>query len=140
MDSLNLHGCTALVLGVANRWSIAYAIADLLQAHGVRLAVTYQNERVKDEVYKLARDWDNVLIMPCELTDEAQVEAVFERIGTEFGQLNHLVHCIAFAEREDLKGEFRNVSRRGFHTAMDVSAYTLIAAARHATGSMTPCS
>lgn len=132
MDILNLHGRTALVLGVANRWSIAYAIADLLQAHGVRLAVTYQNERVKDEVYKLTRDWNNVLIMPCELTDETQVEAVFERIGTEFGQLNYLIHCIAFAEREDLKGEFRNVSRRGFHTAMDISAYTLIEAARHA--------
>jgi enoyl-[acyl-carrier protein] reductase I len=132
MDALNLSGRTALVLGVANRWSIAYAIADLLQAHGVRLAVTYQNERVKDEVYKLTRDWDNVLIMPCELTDEAQVEAVFERLGTEFGQLNYLVHCIAFAKREDLKGEFRNVSRSGFQTAMDISAYTLIAAARHA--------
>ena len=94
MDVLNLHGRTALVLGVANRWSIAYAIADLLHAHGVRLAVTYQNERVKDEVYKLTGDWDNVLIMPCELTDEAQIEAVFERLGTEFGQLNYLVHCI----------------------------------------------
>ena len=132
MDDLNLGGRTALVLGIANRWSIAYAIADRLQAHGVRLAVTYQNERIKDEVHKLTSGWDNVLIMPCELTDEAQVEAVFERIGTEFGQLNYLLHCIAFAERADLQGEFRNVSRDGFHTAMEISAYTLIAAARHA--------
>lgn len=132
MDVLNLRGQTALVLGIANRWSIAYAIADLLQAQGVRLAVTYQNERVKDEVHKLASAWDNVLILPCELTDEGQVEAVFERIGTEFGQLNHLIHCIAFAEREDLQGEFRHISRQGFHTAMDISAYTLITAARHA--------
>lgn len=132
MDVLKLQGQTALVLGIANRWSIAYAIADLLQAHGVRLAVTYQNERVKDEVHKLAGDWDNVLIMPCELTDEGQIEAVFDRIRTEFGQLNHLIHCIAFAEREDLQGEFRQVSRQGFHTALDISAYTLIATARHA--------
>ena len=132
MDDLNLGGRTALVLGIANRWSIAYAIADRLQAHGVRLAVTYQNERIKDEVHKLTSGWDNVLVMPCELTDEAQVEAVFERIGTEFGQLNYLLHCIAFAERADLQGEFRNVSRDGFHTAMEISAYTLIAAARHA--------
>ena len=132
MDDLNLGGRTALVLGIANRWSIAYAIADRLQEHGVRLAVTYQNERIKDEVHKLTSGWDNVLIMPCELTDEAQVEAVFERIGTEFGQLNYLLHCIAFAERADLQGEFRNVSRDGFHTAMEISAYTLIAAARHA--------
>ena len=79
MDALNLSGKTALVLGIANRWSIAYAIAQQLQTHGVRLAVTYQNERVREEVHKLTRDWDNVLVLPCELTDTAQVEAVFDR-------------------------------------------------------------
>ena len=132
MDELNLSGRTALVLGIANRWSIAYAIAHQLQAHGVRLAVTYQNERVKEEVHKLTRDWDDVLVLPCELTDEAQVDAVFGRLQAEFGQLNYLLHCIAFAERADLQGAFRQVSREGFHTAMEISAYTLIAAARHA--------
>jgi enoyl-[acyl-carrier protein] reductase I len=132
MDSLHLSGKTALVLGVANRWSIAYAIAQQLQAHGVRLAVTYQNERVKDEVYKLTSDWPNVVVLPCELTDERQVESVFERLRAEFGQLNYLAHCIAFAERADLQGSFRNVSRDGFHTAMDISAYTLISVARRA--------
>jgi enoyl-[acyl-carrier protein] reductase I len=130
MDELNLSGRTALVLGIANRWSIAYAIAHQLQAHGVRLAVTYQNERIRDEVHKLTRDWDNVLVLPCELTDEAQVDAVFGRLQEEFGQLNYLLHCIAFAERADLQGAFRQVSRDGFHTAMDISAYTLIAVAR----------
>jgi enoyl-[acyl-carrier protein] reductase I len=129
---LDLSGRTALVLGVANRWSIAYAIAQQLQAHGVRLAVTYQNERVKDEVLKLTSDWDDVLVLPCELTDEAQVDAVFERLRREFGHLNYLVHCIAFAERNDLQGDFRQVSRQGFQTALDISAYTLIAAARRA--------
>jgi enoyl-[acyl-carrier protein] reductase I len=132
MDYLNLSGKTALVLGVANRWSIAYAIAQLLHEHGVRLAVTYQNERVKDEVYKLVSEWDGTLILPCDLTDDAQVEATFARLQQEFGQLNYLAHCIAFAEREDLHGEFRNVSRSGFQTAMEVSAYTLIAVARRA--------
>lgn len=132
MDDLNLSGRTALVLGIANRWSIAYAIAQQLQAHGVRLAVTYQNERVKDEVGKLTSDWSDTLILPCELTDEAQVNTVFDRLATEFGQLNYVAHCIAFAEREDLQGDFRNVSRQGFHTAMDISAYTLIEVARHA--------
>jgi enoyl-[acyl-carrier protein] reductase I len=111
MDALNLSGRTALVLGIANRWSIAYAIAQQLQAHGVRLAVTYQNERVKAEVHKLTEAWDNVLVLPCELTDTAQVEAVFDRLQAEFGQLNYLIHCIAFAERADLQGAFRNVSR-----------------------------
>lgn len=132
MDELNLSGRTALVLGIANRWSIAYAIAHQLQAHGVRLAVTYQNERVKEEVYKLTTAWDNVLVLPCELTDEAQVATVFERLQAEFGQLNYLLHCIAFAERGDLQGAFRNVSRQGFHTALDISAYTLTAVARQA--------
>jgi enoyl-[acyl-carrier protein] reductase I len=132
MDYLNLKGRTALVLGIANRWSIAYAIAQLLHTHGVRLAVTYQNERVKEEVHKLASEWPEALIVPCDLADEAQVEALFACLQQEFGQLNCLVHCIAFAEREDLQGEFRQVSRSGFRTAMDISAYTLIAAARQA--------
>jgi Enoyl-[acyl-carrier-protein] reductase (NADH) len=132
MNYLNLSGKTGLVLGIANRWSIAYAIANLLQAHGVRLAVTYQNERVKEEVHKLTRDWNDALVLPCELTDEAQVDAVFDRLRTEFGQLNFLIHCIAFAERADLQGAFRNVSRQGFHTAMDISTYTLIAVVQRA--------
>jgi enoyl-[acyl-carrier protein] reductase I len=132
MDYLNLRGKTALVLGIANRWSIAYAIAEQLHAHGVRLAVTYQNERVRDEVHKLTSVWPDVLLMPCELTDEAQVQSVFEHIQKEFGQLNYLLHCIAFADRADLQGAFREVSRQGFHTAMDISAYTLIAVARRA--------
>jgi enoyl-[acyl-carrier protein] reductase I len=132
MDSLNLCGRTALVLGIANRWSIAYAIAEQLHTHGVRLAVTYQNERVRDEVHKLTSDWPDTLLMPCELTDDAQVQTVFEQIQKEFGQLNYLLHCIAFAERADLQGAFRDVSRQGFHTAMDISAYTLIATARRA--------
>jgi enoyl-[acyl-carrier protein] reductase I len=132
MDYLNLRGKTALVLGIANRWSIAYAIAEQLHAHGVRLAVTYQNERLRDEVHKLTSVWPDVLLMPCELTDEAQVQNVFEQLQKEFGQLNYLLHCIAFADRADLQGAFREVSRQGFHTAMDISAYTLIAVARRA--------
>ncbi len=130
MEALNLTGKTALVLGIANRWSIAYAIADRLHAQGARLAVTYQNERVKDEVYKLTSDWQDVVHMPCELTDDAQVDAMSERVQAELGQLNYLVHCVAFAEREDLQDPFRDISRSGFHTAMDISAYSLIAVAR----------
>ena len=132
MDTLQLNGRTALVLGIANRWSIAYAIAQLLQEHGVRLAVTYQNERIGAEVHKLTSAWPNVLYLPCELTDDAQVDAVFKQIQEEFGQLNYLIHCIAFADRADLQGEFRQMSRQGFHTAMDISAYSLVAVARRA--------
>ncbi len=132
MDTLQLHGKTALVLGVANRWSIAYAIADLLQAHGVRLALTYQNERIGDEVRKLSSNWPHGIHLPCELTDETQVDGVFTHLANTFGQLNYLIHCIAFADRADLQGDFRNISRTGFHTAMEVSAYTFIAVARRA--------
>ena len=132
VDSLHLSGHTALVLGIANRWSIAYAIAQLLQEHGVRLAVAYQNERIGAEVRKLTSDWSDVLYLPCELTDDAQIDATFAQIQAQFGQLNHLIHCIAFADRAELQGEFRKMSRAGFHTAMDISAYSLVAVAQRA--------
>jgi enoyl-[acyl-carrier protein] reductase I len=136
MDYLDLSGKTALVLGIANRWSIAYAIASLLHEHGVRLAVTYQNERIGDEVRKLTSPWPDVVHLACELTDDAQVDAVFTRLRQEFGQLNYLIHCIAFADRAELQGAFRNISRGGFHTAMDISAYSLIAVAQRAASLM----
>ena len=138
MDSFNLNGKTALVLGIANRWSIAYAIAQVLQEHGVRLVVTYQNERIGAEVRKLTSDWSNVLYLPCELTDESQIDTAFAQIKAEVGQLNHLIHCIAFADRAELQGEFRKISRSGFQTAMDISAYSLIAVARRAAPLMPP--
>ena len=130
MEALNLSGKTALVFGIANRWSIAYAIADQLHTQGARLAVTYQNERVKDEVHKLTSDWHNVVHLPCELTDDAQVDRVRDQVKAEFGQLNYLIHCVAFAEREDLQDPFRDISRQGFKTALDISAYSLIAVAQ----------
>jgi enoyl-[acyl-carrier protein] reductase I len=127
MEELNLAGKTAVVLGIANRWSIAYAIASALQAQGARLAVTYQNERVKDDVYKLTSDWPGVLHLPCELTEDSDIDAVRDQVQAEFGQVDILVHCVAFAPREDLQDPFRNISRSGFHTALDISAYSLIA-------------
>lgn len=130
MEELNLTGKTAVVLGIANRWSIAYAIANTLQVHGARLAVTYQNERVKDDVYKLTSDWPGVLHLPCELTEDSAIDAVRDQVQTAFGQVDMLVHCVAFAPREDLQDPFRNISRRGFHMALDISAYSLIAVAQ----------
>ena len=130
MNYLDLSGKTALVLGIANRWSIAYAIANNLQTHGARLAVAYQNERVKDEVHKLTGDWNDVVHMPCELTDDVQVDALADQVRQEFGHLNYLIHSVAFAEREDLQDPFRNISREGFHKALDISAYSLIAVAQ----------
>lgn len=130
MEALNLTGKTAVVMGIANRWSIAYAIADALQAQGARLAVTYQNERVKEDVYKLTSDWPGVIHVPCELTEDGDIDAVRDQIQDEFGQVDILVHCVAFAPREDLQDPFRNISRSGFRTALDISAYSLIAVAQ----------
>ncbi|ETX02916.1 MAG: enoyl-ACP reductase, partial [Candidatus Entotheonella gemina] len=98
--------------------------------HGARLAVTYQNERVKDDVYKLTGDWPGVLHMPCELTEDSNIDAVRDRVQAEFGRVDILVHAVAFAPREDLQDPFRNISRSGFHTALDISAYSLIAVAQ----------
>lgn len=130
MEALNLTGKTAVLLGIANRWSIAYAIGNALQAQGVRLAVTYQNERVKDDVYKLTSDWPGVLHLPCELTEDSDIDMIRDRVQAEFGQVDILVHCVAFAPREDLQDPFRDISRSGFHTALDISAYSLIAVAQ----------
>lgn len=130
MEALDLTGKTAVVLGIANRWSIAYAIANALQAQGARLAVTYQNERVKDDVVKLTQDWPGVLHLPCELTEDSDIDAVRDQVQAAFGQVDILVHCVAFAPREDLQDPFRNISRSGFHTALDISAYSLIAVAQ----------
>ncbi len=130
MEALDLTGKTAVVLGIANRWSIAYAIASALQAQGARLAVTYQNERVKDDVVKLTQDWPGVLHLPCELTEDGDIDAVRDQVQAELGQVDILVHCVAFAPREDLQDPFRDISRSGFHTALDISAYSLIAVAQ----------
>ncbi len=130
MEALDLTGKTAVVLGIANRWSIGYAIASALQAQGARLAVTYQNERVKDDVIKLTSDWPGVLHLPCELTEDSDIDAVRDQVQAEFGQVDCLVHSVAFAPREDLQDPFRSISRSGFHTALDISAYSLIAVAQ----------
>ncbi len=130
MEALNLTGKTAVVMGIANRWSIAYAIAEALQAQGARLAITYQNERVKDAVYKLTSDWPGVAHYPCDISEDSDIDTVRDQVQAEFGQVDILVHCIAFAPPEALQDPFRNMPRSGFHTALDVSAYSLIAVAQ----------
>jgi enoyl-[acyl-carrier protein] reductase I len=127
-----LDGKTGIVFGVANKRSIAWAIAQALSREGMRLAFTYQGERLKDGVESLANTLPGSLILPCDVTSDQEIEAVYQKVDEAFGRLDALVHSVAFAPREDLEGEFVNTSREGFKTAHDISAYSLVALTRGA--------
>jgi enoyl-[acyl-carrier protein] reductase I len=128
----DLQGKTGLVVGIANKRSISWAIAQAASAAGARLAVTYQGERLEENVRDLSAGLTDPLILPCDVTDDAQIAHVFAEIDREFGGLDFVVHGAAFARREDLDGPFSQTTRDGFKLALDVSAYSLIALARGA--------
>ena len=132
MYPIDLSGKKGIVFGVANDRSIAWGIASLLADAGARLALTYQNDRVKDRVTRLADTLEDALTLPCDATDDAQISDVFSRVEESFGDISFLVHSIAFAQREDLSGRFADTSRQGFQIALEVSAYSLIPLVRHA--------
>jgi enoyl-[acyl-carrier protein] reductase I len=127
-----LEGKTGLVFGVANKRSIAWAIAQALSREGMRLAFTYQGERLKEAVESLAVALPDSLILPCDVTSDAEVDSVFRSVDESFGRLDSLVHSVAFAPREDLENEFVKTSREGFKTAHDISAYSLVSLTRAA--------
>jgi enoyl-[acyl-carrier protein] reductase I len=135
MDALDLTGKNALVLGVANHRSIAWGIARELAARGARLCLTYQGERFKGTLEKLAEEanFKDPLLLPLDVNDDAQIDQAFATIKAQMGGLDALAHCIAFAQKEDLDGDFRDTSREGFRIALEVSAYSLIALAKRAT-------
>jgi enoyl-[acyl-carrier protein] reductase I len=126
------EGRTGLIVGVANKRSIAWAIAQVLDARGARLAVTYQGERLEENVRELCAGLTDPLILPLDVTDDGQIAKVFEEIGAAFGGLDFLVHGAAFAPREELAAPFVETSREGFRMSLDISAYSLIALARGA--------
>ena len=128
-----LNGTCGLIVGVANKRSISWAIAQAAAREGARLALTYQGERLEENVRELACELDQPLILPCDVTSDDQIAALYETIGREFGGLDFLVHGAAFAPREELDGRFLNTSREGFRLALDISAYSLVALARGAT-------
>ena len=132
MYPVDLEGKVGIVFGIANDRSIAWAIARVLHRAGARLAFTYQNERLRDRVSKLANTVDGSLLLECDVNDDGQIESVFSQIAEKYGRLDLLVHSIAFANRDDLGGEFSKTGREGFRVAMDVSAYSLIPLAHHA--------
>jgi enoyl-[acyl-carrier protein] reductase I len=133
-----LEGKTGIVFGVANKRSIAWAIAQAWAREGAKLAFTYQGERLKENVAELAGTFGaDTLILPCDVTKDEEIAAVFKSVGEKFGKLNLLLHSVAFAPKEALEGEFVNTSREAFRVAHDVSAYSLVALARAAAPLMT---
>ncbi|MDH4226809.1 MAG: enoyl-ACP reductase [Deltaproteobacteria bacterium] len=127
-----LDGRKALIMGVANERSIAWAIAEAFKKEGAELAFTYGAEVLKDRVTPLAESVGSKLILPCDVTKDEDIDKLFDKIKEEWGSLNILVHSIAFAKKEELKGRFVDTSRDGFSLAMDISAYSLVATARRA--------
>jgi enoyl-[acyl-carrier protein] reductase I len=128
---LGLAGKRGIVLGIANHRSIAWAIAQALAAEGVQLALTYQ-ERMEESVRKLAAELKDPLVLPCDVQKDEEVASVFGTIEREWGQLDVLVHSLAFAPREALDGDFLDTSREAFATALDISAYSLVQVGRAA--------
>jgi enoyl-[acyl-carrier protein] reductase I len=127
-DFAQKHG---LIVGVANKRSISWAIAQAVARRGARLALTYQG-RFDEHVHELSQGLEQPLVLPCDVSSDAEIATVFEKITQEFGGLDFLVHGAAFAPRDELERPFVNTSRDGFRVTMDVSAYSLIALTRHA--------
>ena len=133
MYPIDLKGKKGVILGVANDRSIAWSIARVLDQAGARLALTYQGGRLQERVTRLADTLEDAMVLPCDATDDDQIEALFQTVKQEFGDISFLVHSIAYANRDDLKGEFSKTARDSFLMSIDISAYSLIPIARYAT-------
>jgi len=130
-----LDGKKALILGVANKRSIAWGIATAFQREGAELAFSYATERLKsnvDELVATLPGHERMPVIPCDVTKQEEIDTLYTAITERWGSLDILVHCIAFAPLEELKGEFRGVSRQGMLAAIDISAYSLVALTRGA--------
>ncbi len=127
---LNLAGKKGLIVGIANANSIAYGCARIFKQAGATLAITYLNEKAAPYVRPLANDLDSPLILPCDVQNDAQLQAVFATIAQEWGTLDFLLHSIAFAPKDDLHGRVTDCSLAGFLTAMDISCHSFIRMAK----------
>ncbi len=133
-----LEGKTALILGVANRWSLAYAIAQAFTREGAKVILTYQGDRQKQTVEELAGEVKAYRTLACDVTQEEQLASLTEALQSEGAILNAVIHSIAFANRDELSRPFVETSRAGFALALDVSAYSLIGVARATSPLMAP--
>lgn len=127
-----LEGKTGLVMGVANKRSIAWGIANAANKAGARLVLTYQNDRLGENVRELAPQLNNPLLLQCDVGSDEQIAALMSRIGEEIGHLDFLIHALAYAPREALDGMYADTKREDFRIALDVSAYSLVAVSRAA--------
>ena len=134
---INLAGKTAVIFGLANKRSIAWGIAQKLHAAGATLAICYQNERMRAEAEDLINELPGASGFQCDVSIDSEIDSLFAALKTRYGKLDVLVHAVAYAPAEDLKGEFINTSREGFRIAHDVSVYSLIAVSRAAAPLMT---
>jgi enoyl-[acyl-carrier protein] reductase I len=130
--SFNLDGRVAVVFGVANKRSIAWSIAQGLHQAGAKLVITYQNERLEQEARDLILSLPAAEGLMCDLSRDAEIDRLFAELKQRYGKLHVLVHSVAFAPPEELKGDFVNTTREGFRVAHDVSVYSLIAVSRSA--------
>jgi enoyl-[acyl-carrier protein] reductase I len=128
----DLQGRNAVVFGVANKRSIAWSIAQGLHAAGMKLAITYQNERLEQEAKDLILSLPGAEAYMCNVSKDDEIERLFVALKERYGKLHTLVHSVAYAPADELKGEFLNTTREGFRVAMDVSVYSLVAVARAA--------
>ena len=132
---LDLTGKNALVTGIANNRSIAWGIAQQLHKAGANLGITYLPDdrgRIEKKVAELTEPLTPSLFLPCNVQDDDQIQATFDTLEQKWGKLDSLIHCLAFANRDDLTGNFSDTSRPGFNTALEISAYSLVQLARAA--------
>jgi enoyl-[acyl-carrier protein] reductase I len=127
-----MAGKRGLIMGVANDRSLAWGIAAVAAAHGAQLAFSYQGDALGKRVRPLAASVGSAFVEPCDVADDASLDALFEKIASEWGELDFVVHAIGFADKEDLKGGYVKTSRAGFHLALDISAYSFTAVAQRA--------
>ncbi len=139
MYPIDLSGKNAIVFGVANDHSIAWAIAQALQREGAELAFTYVGEAIEKRVRPLAESIGVRLVLPCDVAKDDEIAATFAALREQWGRVDVVIHAVAFALRDELKGRFCDTSRAGFHLALDVSTYSLIAMARYGEPLMPPC-
>lgn len=131
-----MAGKRGLVMGVANDRSIAWGIARSVAAHGAELAFTFQGDALEKRVRPLAESVGASQVLPCDVTDEASMDSVFDALKAEWGGLDFLVHAIAFSDKEELKGQYLNTSRESFLKTMDISCYSLTAVCQRAAALM----
>lgn len=124
-----LSGKTIVIMGVANKNSIAWGCTKAIMDQGAKVVLTYQNDRIKKSLNKIVDD--SIALVECDVSEDANIEKAFKQIKDKFGKVDGIIHAIAFADKETLEGGVLNTKKEGYNLAQDVSAYSLIAVSRY---------